>query len=104
MHGVMRGQYPIRWILIIIGAVLAVGCVTTDEGTTISGTGTVRYIDLEGGFYGIVGDDGADYLPLDLDPAFQQDGLRVRYSLEKADVATIQQWGTPVRVVAIERI
>ena len=40
--------------------------------------GTVRYLELEGGFYGIVIDSGAKYLPLNLDEAFQQDSMRVR--------------------------
>ncbi|WP_298665634.1 hypothetical protein [uncultured Methanofollis sp.] len=105
---------------LICGAVLIAGCTGTDSGKElnetpggtvtetvtagITGTGTVTYIDLEGGFYGIVADNGTHYLPLDLDPAFEQDGLKVTFTLEPArDIMTIQQWGTPVKVISIER-
>ncbi|QSZ66324.1 hypothetical protein RJ40_01815 [Methanofollis aquaemaris] len=108
-------------VALLCGAVLFAGCTGTDGGEElnetpggtvnetpaagVTGTGTITYIDLEGGFYGIVADDGARYLPLDLDEAFQQDGLKVRFTLEPAeDVMTIQQWGRPVHVVSIEEI
>ena len=65
---------------------------------TIEITGTVTYVDLEGGFYGIVADDGTRYLPLDLPEAFAQDGLAVTAEvIVKEDVATIQQWAHPSR-------
>jgi hypothetical protein len=102
-------------VALLCGAMLLAGCTGTDSGkelnetpdgtptAAITGTGTVTYIDLEGGFYGIVADDGMRYLPLDLDPAFKEDNLSVRFTVEKADVATIQQWGTPVKVISIEK-
>ena len=70
---------------------------------TIGITGTVTYIDLEGGFYGIVADDGTQYLPLDLPEEFRQDGRAVTAEvIVRDDVATIQQWGTPVEIAALE--
>ncbi len=78
----------------------------TDDGSpqVVTGTGTVVFIDLEGGFYGIVADDGERYLPLDLPADYEKDGLRVRFSADVVnDTATIQQWGTPVKIVEIER-
>lgn len=73
------------------------------EGRQI--TGTIRYIDLAGGFYGIVTDDGARLDPMDLPAEFRQDGLRVRARIEPVpDVVTIRMWGTVVRVLAIERL
>ncbi len=66
-------------------------------------SGTVTYQDLEGGFYGIAGDDGKKYLPLNLDPQYRIDGMRVSFEYEEAsDIATIQMWGTPVRITFIE--
>jgi len=97
---------PVMAAVAII-AVLASGCITAngqDEGQ-ISGNGTITYVDLEGGFYGIVGDDGNRYLPLDLGREHQVDGMRVAYTVElEKDTTTIQQWGTPVRVVSLEPI
>jgi len=66
--------------------------------------GTVTYIDLEGGFYGIAGDDGNKYLPLNLDQQYHTDGLRVSFEYEPVkDTATIQMWGTPVNLTFIEK-
>jgi hypothetical protein len=88
--------------IFVAALALVCGCTGTGDEGTVTGTGTVTYIDLEGGFYGIVADDGKQYLPQNLDPAFAQDGLSVRFTLKPVDVATIQQWGEPVEVVSIE--
>ncbi|WP_301664029.1 putative hemolysin [Methanoculleus frigidifontis] len=75
----------------------------TDERTVIAGNGTVTYVDLEGGFYGIVADDGARYLPLNLAEEYAADGKRVSFTAEvQQDVVTIQQWGVPVKILTIE--
>ena len=66
--------------------------------------GTITYIDLEGGFYGILGDDGRRYLPLNLGPAFEQDGLRIRFEATPEDVLTLQQWGKPVKIISMVAI
>ncbi len=71
------------------------------ERATVSLEGTVVYVDLEGGFYGIRGDDERDYLPLELEERFRQDGLRVRFEARKESVMTAQQWGIPIRIVSI---
>lgn len=68
---------------------------------TVTMTGTIQHIDLEGGFFGIVADDGAKYLPINLDEAFQKDGLRVRFEARPEDVMTIYQWGAPVRLLSV---
>ena len=69
-----------------------------------SGVGTVRFIELEGGFYGIITPEGDNYLPLNLPKEFQVDGLQVTFSArEERDVSTIAMWGTPVRIDSIAR-
>lgn len=92
--------------LVLFGAVVACGCMAADGGGTtadrVSGNGTITFVDLEGGFYGIVADDGERYLPADLPAECRQDGLRVAFAVEPAsETATIQQWGTPVEIVEI---
>ena len=68
-------------------------------------SGTVTYQNLEGGFYGILGDDGKKYEPLNLDAKYQKDGLRVAFEAVAAtDVATYRMWGTPVNLTEIEEI
>lgn len=62
-------------------------------------TATVVYQDLEGGFWGLAGDDGRQYEPVDALPtAVQRDGCRVEAEVEPLDVMSFRQWGRPVRV------
>jgi heat shock protein HslJ len=77
-----------------------------DPGTpgVISGTGTIRFINLEGGFYGIITPSGERYLPLNLPAGFGADGTEVTFTaLTEEGVATISMWGTPVRIVSMVR-
>ena len=67
--------------------------------------GSVTHIDLEGGFYGITGDDGKKYDPLNLDEKYRKDGLRVAFEAgEASGMATTRMWGTPVNLTFIEEI
>jgi hypothetical protein len=94
--------FGILAVLGILGIVLICGCLDAGTDTTITATGSITYIDLEGGFYGIVASDGTRYLPLNLPDAFRQDGLAVTFTgTPEPDVATIQQWGTPITLSAI---
>lgn len=71
----------------------------------VSGLGTVRYVQLEGGFYGIVADDSTRYLPQDLGTDYREDGLRVRFRAAVQDsVMTMEMWGTPVEMLDILRV
>ena len=74
----------------------------TDD--TIQGTGTIRYVDLEGGFYGLVASDGTKYDPTPLPDSLQVDDLSVRFRVEEKDTMTTRMWGSPVEVIEIERI
>lgn len=66
--------------------------------------GTVRYIDLEGGFYGIIDDDKTTYEPQNLASEFQQDGLRVRFSGLRINDGSSLMWGIPLNITSIEKI
>jgi hypothetical protein len=71
----------------------------------IRATGTVRYLDLEGGFWGIVADDGRKFDPMGLDARFQKEGLRVRFeATAETDMMSTRMWGTMVRLTKIEPI
>jgi len=72
---------------------------------TVEGTGTIRFLAFEGGFYGIVADDSTRYDPGELDDAFREDGLRVRFELTPQEgMMTTRQWGTPADVHSIEKM
>jgi len=71
----------------------------------VSQTGTVRFIDLEGGFYGIVADNGEHYDPINLGQEFRQDGLRVRFQAKiRQDIASIRMWGKIVEIIRIAKL
>lgn len=71
--------------------------------TTIAGTGTIRYFDFEGGFFGIVSDDEAQYLPIAIPEEYQQDGLRVSFTIEPVeDQMSFYMWGILVELLEIE--
>ena len=77
---------------------------SSDENV-IDGVGTILFQDLEGGFYGLVADDGAKYDPLNLDEAFHQDSLRVRFrARRRTGVMTIRMWGQPVDILEMTRL
>lgn len=76
-----------------------------DLNDVVTGTGTIRFLKLEGGFYGIVGDDGEQYDPVNLNAEFQVDGLRVRFEAAVMhNVMTFHMWGTLVSIRTIERL
>ena len=72
-------------------------------GEQVAFEGTVRFIDLEGGFFGILGDDSRRYDPIDLPIRFAQEGLRVRVSAHiRRDLASPHMWGEIIDIDTIE--
>ena len=68
-------------------------------------TATVKYMNLEGGFFGLIDKDGKHWLPMNLTKILQQDGAVVKvkgHALE--GMMTIQQWGTPFNITHVELI
>jgi inhibitor of cysteine peptidase len=71
----------------------------------IHGKGTVKYLSFEGGFHGIVGDDGKHYDPLNLPQEFRVDGLQVRFTAIATDhMVSFHTWGYIVKLTSIERL
>ena len=68
-------------------------------------TGTITFMKIEGGFFGIVTDKGEKLLPINLSKQFQQVGAQVKIQGELiTEMMTIQQWGTPFKITKIELI
>ena len=60
---------------------------------------------MEGGFYGIITDDGKKYLPLNLPERYRHDRLRVWFKAKlRRNVTTIYMWGEPIEILKIKRI
>jgi hypothetical protein len=103
---------PKLWVIIIVGvAFVLIGAFALSaqfgakEGhAEIQGTGTVTYLSFEGGFYGIVGDDGKHYDPINMPQEFKVHGLRVRFTANFTDYPSYHMWGYVVRLVSIERL
>ena len=99
-------------VFLIVASAVLTGCNTVQQAEEapppediVSDTGTVRYVELEGGFYGIIADDSTRFLPDSLARSFRQDGLRVRFRARlREDVMTAQMWGTPVAIIDIMRL
>jgi len=67
--------------------------------------GTIHYLNLEGGFYGIVTDKGEKLLPIGLEKKYFVDGTVISFSGNyKEGMMTIQQWGKPFRVEKVQLI
>ena len=76
-----------------------------ETGDKISGSGTIEFIQIEGGFYGIVGDDGSHYRPQNLSQDFRSNGTRVFFEvtvLEQQD--SIFMWGLAVNIDTLEKL
>lgn len=75
------------------------------EGDVIRGTGTVRWLTVEGGFFAIAGDDGTTYDPIDLPAEFRADGLRVRFRARvREDLGSYRMAGPIVEVLEVSRL
>jgi len=68
-------------------------------------TGTIQFMEFEGGFFGLVTDKGEKLLPMNLAKEYQQVGAIVKVQGKfVTDMMTIQQWGTPYKITKIELI
>lgn len=64
------------------------------EEKLIKANGTVNYIELEGGFYGITDQNGTNYDPVNLGDEFKKDGLEIEFTAyPKDDLVSIHMWG-----------
>ena len=91
--------------LVLIGAFALSVRSTVDDGySEVHEKGTVVHLYFEGGFYGIVGDDGKNYDPIGLPPEFKVDGLRVRFAANFTHLMSYHMWGYIVRLISIERL
>jgi hypothetical protein len=100
---VVRAVSLVSILLVLSAVVMICGCITTTGGDEVSGT--VIYIPLEGGFYGIAGDDGKNYYPVNLEPYYEKNGTRILFTfVPEQDVATTAMWGIPVRITTIKTL
>jgi Heat shock protein len=74
------------------------------SGPTIHISGTVHYLDLEGGLFVIRDAEGTQYNPINLPEAFRVDGMDVEADARRSDkMASIGMVGQPVELLRIRR-
>ena len=60
--------------------------------------GTIKFFNLEGGFYGFVSDDGKHYDIMELPAEFQSDGIRLHLKgIIRSDMTSARNWGEIVQ-------
>lgn len=100
------------WAILMIGAafVLIGAFALSAEFTAIEGhaeiheSGTITYLSFEGGFFGIVGDNGKHYDPINMPQEFKVEGLRIQFTANFTDYVSYHMWGYIVRLISIERL
>ncbi|MBX7153053.1 hypothetical protein K1X84_15605 [bacterium] len=91
-----------RFFLIPLLFLTLFACDNNDENN-VKKAGTIKFIELEGGFYGIAGDDSVKYDPVNLNEQFMQDGLRVRFKgYIDHSVGTVHMWGYSLIITNME--
>jgi len=84
--------------------IISITPVPQEEGNSAT-PGTVTWVPIEGGFYGITADDGTKYDPLNLPDKYAQDGLRIGFTaVEEQDVASFHMWGAIVTLTDVTAI
>lgn len=100
-------KYAYLWLAIAALAVSMQCChkkTVAVPADVIAGTGTIKQVGVEGGFFGIAADDGQNYDPQNLPDDYKVDGLKVKFQLRKSEnQASFHMWGIIVDVVKIER-
>ena len=75
----------------------------TARNEVIRITGTVVFVPVEGGFFGILAEDGRRYDPRDLPERMRRDGLKVKVEARPMTGAIgYHMWGTAIEIVHIE--
>lgn len=67
--------------------------------------GTVKHLDLEGGFWGIVAENGKEYRPVNMPEQLKHDGEAVEVTLKGVEEEmSLHMWGEPVKVVSFHTL
>ena len=75
------------------------------EESTLPFTGTIQYFNLEGGFHGIITNDGKKLLPKNLAKEFLVDGTIISFSGSPIkNKVTFQQWGQLFKIDKVQLI
>ncbi|WP_406661804.1 protease inhibitor I42 family protein [Methanolobus sp. ZRKC3] len=75
------------------------------ETELIHAKGTVTFVELEGGFYGIISDETTSYDPINLDDTLMEDGLELEFTAyPRDDLMSFHMWGRLIEIRSVEII
>lgn len=66
--------------------------------------GKVVFEDMSGGFWGIIGENGKQYLPVNMPEQLKVKGAQVELSVEDSDQGSIFMWGSPVKILSFHTL
>ena len=67
--------------------------------------GKVVYQTLSGGFWGVIGDNGKEYRPIEMPNQLKTEGARVSIVIKKArEEMSVYMWGEAVEVVSFSTL
>jgi hypothetical protein len=91
---------------ILLAALVAIAMVLSccDRTELVSGRGTVVFLSIEGGFYGIIDDNDDHWDPSNLPQQYRVDSLRVQFEGVITDACTPHMWGRTVELRSIRRL
>lgn len=96
----MKGDVIVNVFIVVA---LALGmCSRQAKPENVSSSGYVKFVQIEGGFYGIVTSTGEQLEPVNLPAEFCVNGLKVYVEYEPAENASsIYQWGKIIKILSI---
>ena len=107
MLNLLARRYPApRTVLValLVGAAIGVPACLEERSSVNWTNGTVVYVPLEGGFHGIIADDGTRWDPENLADTFAIDSLRVSFTGIRTDHPTAHMWGRTIQIATIRKI
>ena len=85
-------------------SILLTGCwlIDQDEPEIRAASGIVTYLSLEGGFWGILGDNEQNYDPLNLHEEYKIEDLHISFLYKVSDQQnSFHMWGTIIEILTV---
>ena len=106
----MTNFTPVRWVSFFRCFLLAAVMLLTIPQAAAAAeplilTGEVAYINLEGGFYGIIGDDGQTNQPTNLSKQLRKPGLPIKFTAASTPNSFSSfMWGTVITIQSATKL
>lgn len=89
----------------LIGGAVAIMFISktasASESSKIGFFGTVTFVDLEGGFWGIIASNGEHYDPINLPTYAQKEGFKAYFTAVPVEGPSTHMWGTLIKILTI---